>query len=238
MFDVQKHLRNLKFQYLEQSAKKKYLVTIMSDEAPFITSADNDAVKAVNDEKKNGLREAKERLKEKYEDIQALAPMVEQGSKLHVSSGYSSNYMLDYNKALASTSEASSMSQKILDAQLALTRWKQSYPEPRLTVSSATTQLESQVAEMQGFYEELQSLKSQVVSVKESMKKRTMDLERLKAKRAELEKLKVSKEDGSEDPRFAGLYDWQVFIRRDNFRTNLHAIGIPPLLLCIRRCSG
>lgn len=180
----------------------------MSDEAPFITSADNDVVKAVNDEKKNGLREAKEKLNEKYEDIRALAPMVEQGSKLHVSLGLRSNYNIDYNRAKASTSEASSMSQKILDAQLALTRWKQSYPEPRLTVSSATAQLESQVMEMQGFDEELQSLKSQVATVKESMKKKTMALERLKAKRAELEKLKVSKEDGSEDPRFAGLYDW------------------------------
>jgi hypothetical protein len=89
-----------------------------------------------------------------------------------------------------------------------LTRSKQSHPEPRLTVSSATAQLESQVIEMQGLDEELQSLNSQVANVKDDMKARTKELERLRAKRAELEKVRTSKEDESEDPRFAGLYDW------------------------------
>jgi F0F1-type ATP synthase epsilon subunit len=55
------------------------VVTIMSDEAPFITAADNEAIKAENDEKKKNLRESKDRLNEKYEDIRALAPFVEQG---------------------------------------------------------------------------------------------------------------------------------------------------------------
>jgi hypothetical protein len=106
------------------------------------------------------------------------------------------------------TEEAFSLSQKILDARLTLTRSKQSYPEPRLTVSSASAQLESQVVEMQGFDEELQSLKSQVASMKESMKADAKELEVLRAKRAELEKLRMSHEDESEDPRFASLYDW------------------------------
>jgi hypothetical protein len=78
--NIQKYLRNLKFQYLEQSAKKKYIVNIMSDEAPSITAADNEAVKTENEEKKSGLRVAKDRLHEKYEDIRTLAPLVEQGS--------------------------------------------------------------------------------------------------------------------------------------------------------------
>jgi hypothetical protein len=75
----QKYVRNMKFQYLEQSAKKKYVVTIMSDEAPFISAEDNETIKGVNDEKKRALREEKNRLNEKYEDIRALAPMVEDG---------------------------------------------------------------------------------------------------------------------------------------------------------------
>jgi len=187
-----KHVRNLKFQYLEQSAKKKYIINIMSDEAPSITATDNEAVKVENEEKKRNLRIAKDRLNEKYSDIRTLAPLVEQ----------------DYYKAKSLTDEAFALSQKILDARLALTRSKQSYPEPRLTVSSATMQLESQVTEMQGLDEELQKLNAQVVGVKESMKAGTTELERLRAKRAELEKLKISKEDESEDPRFAGLYDW------------------------------
>jgi prefoldin subunit 5 len=62
--------------------------------------------------------------------------------------------------------------------------------------------------EMQGLDEESQRLNSEVARVKENMKRGTNELERLRAKRAKLEKLKANKEDESEDLRFVGLYDW------------------------------
>ena len=77
---IQKFLRNLKFRYLEQAAKKKYVVEIMSEEGPAISAADNEELKAKNEEKKGALRIVKDKLGEKQKDIRDLAPLVEEGS--------------------------------------------------------------------------------------------------------------------------------------------------------------
>lgn len=77
---IQKFLRNLKFRYLEQAAKKKYVVEIMSEEGPAISAADNEELKAKNEEKKKALRVVKDKLSEKQKDIRDLAPLVEEGS--------------------------------------------------------------------------------------------------------------------------------------------------------------
>lgn len=76
---VQKFLRNLKFRYLEQAAKKKYVVEIMSEEGPAISAADNEELKGKNEESKRALRVVKEKLSEKQKDIRDLAPLVEEG---------------------------------------------------------------------------------------------------------------------------------------------------------------
>jgi len=76
---TQKFLRNLKFRYLEQAAKKKYVVEIMSEEGPAISAADNEELKAKNEEKKTALRVVKDKLTEKQKDIRDLAPLVEEG---------------------------------------------------------------------------------------------------------------------------------------------------------------
>jgi phosphopantetheine adenylyltransferase len=77
---IQKFLRNHKFRYLEQAAKKKYVVEIMSEEGPAISAADNEELKAKNEESKKALRIVKDRLGEKQKDIRDLVPLVEEGS--------------------------------------------------------------------------------------------------------------------------------------------------------------
>jgi hypothetical protein len=79
-------LRKLKFQYLEQYAKDKYIKTIVSDidDTPFITAGTNEELRLANEAKKDKLREAKARLKEKQGDVQTLAPLVEQGTVAHL----------------------------------------------------------------------------------------------------------------------------------------------------------
>jgi len=78
-YPTQKFLRNLKFRYLEQAAKKKYVVEIMSEEGPAISAADNEELKAKNEEKKRALRDVKDKLSEKQKDTRDLAPLVEEG---------------------------------------------------------------------------------------------------------------------------------------------------------------
>lgn len=79
---LQSFLRKLKFQYLEQNAKDKYIKTIVSDidDAPLITATTNEDLRATNELKKEKLKVAKSHLAQKYQDIRTLAPLVEQGA--------------------------------------------------------------------------------------------------------------------------------------------------------------
>lgn len=78
---VQSFLRKLKFQYLEQNAKDKYVKSIVSDidDAPIVTAEDNKELQSINEEKKKKLRVAKASLAETHHNIRTLAPLVEQG---------------------------------------------------------------------------------------------------------------------------------------------------------------
>ncbi|KAH9846268.1 hypothetical protein C2E23DRAFT_891034 [Lenzites betulinus] len=185
-------LRNLKFQYLEQKAKDQYIKTIVSDEAPNINAEDNELLRIENDKKKEVLSAAKARLAEKYSDVRTFAPLVEQ----------------DYNRARALTQEAATLESKILDARLTLTRLRQAHPHPRLTIPAANAQLDAQVAEMQELDDELQSVNAQVDDVKDRVKARAREVERLRVERADLEKTVKAGQDEVQDGRVVGLYDW------------------------------
>jgi len=123
---------------------------------------------------------------------------------------YVSPYILlaNYNKAKPLISEAAALSQQILDARLALTRLRQAHPHPRLTVATATAHLESQVMQMQEFDEKVQDVNERVASVKEKVKEGAREVERLRVKRAEVEKDVKTAEVEVEDGRVVGLYDW------------------------------
>ncbi|KAF9230981.1 hypothetical protein BU15DRAFT_68724, partial [Melanogaster broomeanus] len=156
-----------------------------------------------NEEKKRVLKEAKERLAERQEDVRTLAPLVED----------------DYHKAHSLTTLATTLSAQILDARLALTRLRQAHPHPRLTIASATATLDSQVEQMQKMEDKLQGLNSQIGVAKQQLKTEMADLERLRGVERERvgELGLVEKEAGEvEDPRIGGLYDWyascQLFI--------------------------
>jgi len=186
----------------------------MSEEGPAITAADNEDLKAKNEEKKGALRVVKDKLSEKQKDIRDLAPLVEEGlvpSLLPLVRRPDAQPLAsDYQKAKTVIAEISSLSQQILDARLALTRSKQRHPEPRLTVSSATAQLDSQIIKMQESSDELQGVNAKVSAVKEVIKAKAKQLEALRSQRAEVEKIRSSKVDEVEDPRYGGLYDWYV----------------------------
>lgn len=74
-------MRKLKFQYLEQNAKDRYIKTIVSDieDAPIITEEDNAQLQDQNAERKVRLKQAKDRLAETQNNIRTLAPLVEEG---------------------------------------------------------------------------------------------------------------------------------------------------------------
>ena len=120
--------------------------------------------------------------------------------------------IIDYEKARSMTSLATSLSAKILDAKLALTRLRQAHPHPRLTVSTATATLDTQVSQMQELDDELQGLEKQIEESKGKLKTGMGEVERLRGVEREraAELALVGKEGGDDDPRLGGLYDWSV----------------------------
>jgi hypothetical protein len=79
----QSFMHRLKFQYLENNAKDKYVKTIVNDEAPMITADTNATLQAANLVKKANLKAAKSSLAQRHTDIRNLAPCVEQGEELY-----------------------------------------------------------------------------------------------------------------------------------------------------------
>ncbi|KAJ7101624.1 hypothetical protein C8R43DRAFT_907234 [Mycena crocata] len=186
-------LRKLKFRYLEQNAKSKYITAIVSDidDAAIVTAEDNKALSIVCDEKKEKLRVAKVGLAEVRTNIRTLAPLVEQ----------------DYVKLKESAAKAALLTQKIIDARLALTRLRHSHPQPRLTIPAAEQRLEDQVTEMQVLTEDIEQASKQVQSVKGAVKSGTQEVETLKAERAEAEKAVKAARVPEDDARLVPLYD-------------------------------
>lgn len=73
----------MKFQYLEQNAKDKYVKSIVSDidDAPIVTAEENKELSTINEEKKEKLKVSKEGLADMQNNIRLLAPLVEQGEQ-------------------------------------------------------------------------------------------------------------------------------------------------------------
>lgn len=116
---------------------------------------------------------------------------------------------LDYKKAQALTLQASTLSQKILDARLSLTRLRQAHPHPRLTITTANQQLDGQVEEMQALDAELADTQEKIATVRERIKVGTGQVEKLRSVRAEVEKaVEIGAGERVEDGRVVGLYDW------------------------------
>ena len=76
-------MHRLKFQYLENNAKDKYVKTIVNDEAPMITADTNATLQAANLVKKANLKAAKSSLAQRHTDIRNLAPCVERGEEFY-----------------------------------------------------------------------------------------------------------------------------------------------------------
>ncbi|KAJ6530407.1 hypothetical protein DFH09DRAFT_1326924 [Mycena vulgaris] len=129
---------------LKQNAKSNYITAIVSDidDAAIITAEGNKALAYVCDEKKERLRIAKAGLAEVRTNIRTLASMMEQ----------------DYVKLKESAAKAAMLTQKIIDARLALTRLRHAHPQPRLTIPGAEQRLADQVTEMQVLTDDIEQV--------------------------------------------------------------------------------
>ncbi|KAF7763864.1 hypothetical protein Agabi119p4_8401 [Agaricus bisporus var. burnettii] len=189
-------LRKLKFQFLEQNAKDRYVKSIVSDidDAPIVTAADIKEREITNGEKKAELKAAKTRLAELHHNIRTLSPLVQE----------------DYDKAKAIIDKSAAVAQQIIDTRLKLTRLRQTHPQPRLTIATAEQKAEDQIREMQELSDQVEAVRKHLQKSKEEVKTGNVELERARANRAEAEKLvKIKAADVREDdPRLEPLYEW------------------------------
>ncbi|KXN84640.1 hypothetical protein AN958_12240 [Leucoagaricus sp. SymC.cos] len=187
-------LRKLKYQYLEQNAKDRYVKSIVSDidDAPIVTAEDVKELSASNEEKKAKLKAAKTTLAEIHNNVRTLTPLVQE----------------DYDKTKAAIDKATTLAQKIIDARLALTRLRQTHPHPRLTIAAADQKLADQVTEMQELSDQVEIVRKKVQSAKDELKIGNVELESVRAERADAEKLVKNANVGEDDPRIAPLYEW------------------------------
>ncbi|KAI5118490.1 hypothetical protein M0805_003522 [Coniferiporia weirii] len=185
-------LRKLKFNYLEQNAKDKYIKTIVDDDSDIITADDNEALRQSNELKKARLKDAKDRLAKRNKDVKELALDVE--SK--------------YKSAQSVTEEFVKLTSQILDARLALSRLRTAHPLPRLSVATANATLETQTEQMTALDAQLSENAARVERVKEKVQDAARDVERLRVERtAKEEEVRQTKVE-EEDDRVVELYDW------------------------------
>ncbi|PFH48962.1 hypothetical protein AMATHDRAFT_64154 [Amanita thiersii Skay4041] len=190
------YLRKLKFQFWEQSAKDKYVKTIVSDidDALIVNTDDNNEIFSKNEQKKALLKEAKAKRAEVQENVRILAPLVEE----------------DYDRIKKMTEKANVLAQKIIDARLRLTRLRQTHPQPRLTILLADQKLTEQVEQMQSLSDEAQAISEKIQSMKDKVKNSNAELEKLRTERAEAEKaVKIAKVD-EDEAKLMPLYDWYM----------------------------
>ncbi|KAI9431011.1 hypothetical protein F5148DRAFT_177302 [Russula earlei] len=190
--DYMSFMHRLKFQYLENNAKDKYVKTIVNDEAPMITADTNAVLQATNSVKKENLKAAKSRLSQRHGDIRNIAPLVEKKS-------------LD-TKGLAA--EAIALTQSILDARLGITRLRQAHPSPRLTIPVAEEQLSSQVVDLQMLEDELQRAKEKIARVQNASDERTIEIDSLRTEKAASDKEIAAHNFEADDGRAVDLCSW------------------------------
>lgn len=106
------------------------------------------------------------------------------------------------------TKEAAELTQKVLDARLALTRLRAAHPAPRLTIDAATALADQQQEEMGELDIMLGEQNKKGEELKEEIKTRMKELERLKAERAAKEEELKRTQRLEEDNRWPNLNDW------------------------------
>jgi hypothetical protein len=119
---------------------------------------------------------------------------------------------IDYLKAKELVAEVIARAQGILDVRLAATRLRQTHPSPRLTIPAAEELLSVQIRDMQIMGDRLQSINGKVALVKDAVKERTVEVDRLQSEKAELERKVAAHKVEADDGRAVDLCDWCVFL--------------------------
>ena len=73
---MQQFVRKLKFHYLEQNAKDRYIKYIVDDDSELVTMEQNEELRRKNEVEKGRLKETKERVAQRHKEIAEKAKVV------------------------------------------------------------------------------------------------------------------------------------------------------------------
>ncbi|KAK4684696.1 hypothetical protein P7C73_g5473, partial [Tremellales sp. Uapishka_1] len=144
------YFRRLKFNYLEQEAKRNFLYSITGDEPQNIQPGENEELEIVNAEKKALLKATKQEIENMRLEAIRLAKSNTQ----------------QHAEVATRNAEAASLYKEIRDMELELARIKATHPpETRLTFDQANEVLEQQVNEIQTLCDAIDSQGERVKAV-------------------------------------------------------------------------
>jgi hypothetical protein len=187
-------VKKLKFNFLEQNTKGRYIRTIISDIDPGISQETYEELSALNQAEKEKLKEAKARLAETNRQLVDAAPLI----------------AAEMKQLKQKQEEMNRLAAEIVDARLAISRLRARHPHPRLTVAKASSIADEQIMKMQAIEDEMQEIDTKITETREKAKTASRELEKMKVERGELERKydEVKSSEEGEDARVLELYEW------------------------------
>ncbi|KZT62519.1 hypothetical protein CALCODRAFT_479106 [Calocera cornea HHB12733] len=162
--DYKDYFTKVKFKYLEQESKERFLRYILREDPPSLRAAHNMQLEQSNTALKTSLKTSKLVLDSSITQLRALTPRVE---AQHV-------------QALSDTREADHLIKEILDMELELARLRAQHPpESRMTISRATQILDEQVETLQELTGELHARTQGLGQLKQLLGRKGRELEKV-----------------------------------------------------------
>ncbi|EJU02233.1 hypothetical protein DACRYDRAFT_107165 [Dacryopinax primogenitus] len=138
--DHKDYFTKIKFKYLEQESKERFLRYILREDPPSLRAAHNMQLEQTNTALKTSLKTSKLALESSSAQVRTLAPQID---ALHT-------------QTLADAAESTQLVKEIRDMELELARLRAQHPpESRMTISRATQILDEQVDTLQQLTKEL-----------------------------------------------------------------------------------
>ncbi|GFZ46197.1 hypothetical protein JCM24511_04444 [Saitozyma sp. JCM 24511] len=189
------HFRRLKFNYLEQEAKRNFLFSITGDEPQGVQPGENEALEQSNAEKKAALKAYKAHIDEMRGETIELAK-----------SNAARNPEIKSRFA-----EAQALQKSIRDMELELARIKAKHPpENRLTVPQANEILDQQINDIERLTEEISTTGKKVDVAREEVSRTAKEVQRLGREREREEARAKEVREGREagDTKVDELCQW------------------------------
>ncbi|KZO95351.1 hypothetical protein CALVIDRAFT_599150 [Calocera viscosa TUFC12733] len=166
--DHKDYFTKVKFKYLEQESKERFLRYILREDPPSLRAAHNMQLEQTNTALKTSLKTSKLALDTSITQLRALAPAIE----------------ASHSQTSSDAASAAQLVKSIRDMELELARLRAQHPpETRMTISRATQILDEQVETLQELTGELHGRTQALGMLKGRLQGKAKELEKVELER-------------------------------------------------------